>query len=132
MNSHDFKNNYIGKYVRITTNNNRVFYGRLSAIDDKGNILLYETVAEIPQDISHHINITLVNSLDGEMNRHNYVDYEGMTEEQKRKAKEQFAKNKYYFGPVMINNKDVKKAEIQRKVMMKKEEYKGPGRKNKH
>lgn len=65
MNSEDFKNNYIGKHVRITTNNNRVFYGRLSAIDDKGNILLYETVAEIPQDVSHPINMTLANSLDG-------------------------------------------------------------------
>lgn len=31
----------------------------------------------------------------------------------------------------MINNKDVKKAEIQKKVMLKKDDYKGPGRKNK-
>lgn len=48
MSAEDFKNKYIGKAVRITTHNNRIFYGRLVAVDDKGNVLLNETVAQIP------------------------------------------------------------------------------------
>lgn len=36
-----FKTKYINKFVRVTTKNERVFYGKFIAIDDKANILLY-------------------------------------------------------------------------------------------
>lgn len=44
----EFRQRYIGKIVRVTTRNQRVFYGKLAAVDDKSNMLLYETAAEIP------------------------------------------------------------------------------------
>ena len=64
MNVEEFKKSYIGKVVRVTTRNQRVFYGKLAAIDDKCNLLLYETASEIPEQMSHPINLTLTNILD--------------------------------------------------------------------
>jgi small nuclear ribonucleoprotein (snRNP)-like protein len=45
MNVKDFKDHFINKIVRVTTRNQRVFYGRLAAVDEKANVLLYETAA---------------------------------------------------------------------------------------
>jgi small nuclear ribonucleoprotein (snRNP)-like protein len=76
-----FKSRYINKFVRVTTKNQRVFYGKFIAIDDKANILLYETVTEIPQHLSHPVNQTLVNVLDSKLIPERYINVSGLPEE---------------------------------------------------
>lgn len=58
------------------------------------------------------------------MNKYDYLDFGGLTVEEKIQAKQQFAKNKYYFGPVMISTKDILRAEIQKKIMMEAPKFK--------
>mgnify|MGYP000855968096 FL=1 len=117
MNAEEFKKSYIGKVVRVTTRNQRVFYGRLAAVDDKSNVLLYETAAEIPEPMSHPINQTLNNILDEELRSNRYLNTSDLSSEEAQKLISEFPKNKYYFGPVMIAHGDIVKVEMQRKVL---------------
>lgn len=109
-----FKTKYMDKFVRVTTKNHRVFYGRFIALDDKANILLYETVTEIPDNVSHLINQTLVNVLDSKLQPAKYINVADLPADQADKLIKDFPINKFYFGPVMIAGADVLKLEIQR------------------
>lgn len=117
MNAEQFKELYIGKIVRVTTHNKRIFYGRLAAVDDKSNLLLYETAAEIPEEMSHPINLALGNVLDDDLRKNRYLDMTGVSAEQAQKLVDEFPRNKYYFGPVMIAHTDIIKVEMQRKTL---------------
>ena len=59
--------------------------------------------------MSHPINLTLTNILDEELRSNRYLDTSGMPEEQARNLLSSFAKNKYYFGPVMVACADIVK-----------------------
>jgi len=39
----------MGQTLRIITLNNRIFQGKLMCIDYKGNLILHESIAEIPK-----------------------------------------------------------------------------------
>lgn len=55
---------FIGRTLRITTLNNRLFQGKLMCVDYKSNLILHDSIAEIPKEQNCDLNYYLSNYLD--------------------------------------------------------------------
>lgn len=93
----------------MTTRNKRIFEGTLKAIDFRSNIILHNTVAEIPADQNCPLNAELNTLYDVKLN---YVADAKLSQEEQKKAHDEYVRCHYYIGPVMISGDDILKAEL--------------------
>ncbi len=68
----------------MITKNNRKFTGKLAIVDYECNIILHETIAEIPKELNCPLNYDLENYLDFNMP---LTQFDHLPEEEKKKAK---------------------------------------------
>ena len=111
-----FKENVLGKYVRIVLNDDRRIYGNLHCIDKNKNMVIIDALQEIDEKYVAPINQTLKFFVKNDLRPEKYMKIpENLLkdEEKKKKLEAEFRKNKFFIGQVIIPGKNIKKLEIQ-------------------
>lgn len=111
-----FKENVLGKYVRVILSDDRKIYGNLHCVDKFKNMVLVDSVQEIDDKYVAPINQTLKFYVKNQLKPENYLKIPqeiANNEEQKKQLEKEFRRNKFYIGQVIIPGKNVKKLEIQ-------------------
>ena len=111
-----FKENVLGKYVRVILSDDRKIYGNLHCVDKFKNMVIVDAVQEIDDKYVAPINQTLKFFVKSQLKPENYLKIPqdiATNEEQKKQLEKEFRRNKFYIGQVIIPGKNVKKLEIQ-------------------
>jgi len=111
-----FKDNVLGKYVRVVLSDDRKIYGNLHCVDKFKNMVIVDAIQEINDKYVAPINQTLKFFVKNELRPEKYLKIPEniMNDEEKKKTLEkEFRRNKFYIGQVIIPGKNVKKLEIQ-------------------
>ena len=111
-----FKDNVLGKYVRVVLSDDRKIYGNLHCVDKFKNMVILDAIQEINDKYVAPINQTLKFFVKNELRPEKYLKIPEniMNDEEKKKTLEkEFRRNKFYIGQVIIPGKNVKKLEIQ-------------------
>lgn len=101
-----FKLKYINQVVRVKCHNKRVFRGKLKAVDFRGNLVLYETVAEIPPEQNCPVNLYLQNALDSKLT---LPDPGNLSEQELKNVQREYIGSHYYIGAAIISTNDIAK-----------------------
>ena len=111
-----FKENVLGKYVRVILSDDRKIYGNLHCVDKFKNMVIVDAVQEIDDKYVAPINQTLKFFVKSQLKPENYLKIPqdiATNEEQKKQLEKEFRRNKFYIGQVIIPGKNVKRLEIQ-------------------
>lgn len=111
-----FKENVLGKYVRVQLTDDRNIYGNLHCIDKEKNMVLVDAIQEINEKYVAPLNQTLKFFVKNDLQPEKYlkVSEEILHNEEKKKILDkEFRKNKFLIGQVIIPGKNIKKLEIQ-------------------
>ena len=111
-----FKENVLGKYVRVILSDDRKIYGNLHCVDKCKNMVIVDAVQEIDDKYVAPINQTLKFFVKSQLKPENYLKIPqdiATNEEQKKQLEKEFRRNKFYIGQVIIPGKNVKRLEIQ-------------------
>ena len=114
-----FKENVLGKFVRIEIIDRRVFYGLLECVDNEKNMIIKDAIEEIPMDyvspLNGKIEVFYNNQFPGEP----HVDTSKVPDDKKDYFMQEFGKNKFRVGGVVIMGKHLKNMMIQKMLQFK-------------
>lgn len=111
-----YKDQVLGKYIRVVLDDDRKIYGNLHCVDKYKNMVIVDAIQEISEKYVAPINENLKFFVKNELRPEKYLNIpESLLkdEEQKKILDKEFRKNKFYIGQVIIPGKNIKKLEIQ-------------------
>lgn len=111
-----FKENVLGKYVRVVLSDDRKIYGNLHCIDKFKNMVIIDAIQEIEDKYVAPINQTLKFFVKNEVRPEKYLKIPeniAKDEEKRKELEKSFRRNKFYIGQVIIPGKNIKTLEIQ-------------------
>ena len=78
-------------------------------IDYKANVIMHETIAEIPAHLNCPLNYDLYNYADSKMF---YEPPKGLSIEEQQKVVNDYMGSHFYFGSIMVTGTDIAKLEL--------------------
>ena len=114
-----FKDKLLSKIVKVSLIDKRVLYGKLGCIDNLANIILHETIQEIPVEYISKINFKMEYYIRNHIKIQNYIKLKKEIlddVEQLKKMNEEFVKNKFYIGQTLIPSSAIERLEAQKDI----------------
>ena len=114
-----FKEKLLSKIVKITLVDKRILYGKLGCIDNLANLILHDTIQEIPLEYVSKINSKMEYYMKNHIKVQNYIKVRKEIlddAEQLKKMNEQFVNNKFYIGQTLVPSSAIKTLEVQKEI----------------
>ena len=114
-----FKDKLLSKIVKVSLIDKRVLYGKLGCIDNLANLILHETIQEIPVEYISKINFKMEYYIRNHIKIQNYIKVKKEILDdidQLKKMNEEFVKNKFYIGQTLIPSSAIEKLEVQKDI----------------
>lgn len=112
-----FKSEVIDQVLKVTLIDKRVLYGKLICLDNQKNIVLADSIEQIPEEFIAPVNKQLAFHARSTINSAGYIKLgkeESENAELMSKIDKEFGKDKFYLGQVIVQGKSIAKIEIQR------------------
>ena len=114
-----FKEKLLSKIVKITLVDKRILYGKLGCIDNLANLILHDTIQEIPLEYVSKINSKMEYYIKNHIKVQNYIKIRKEIlddAEQLKKMNEEFVNNKFYIGQTLVPSSAIKTLEVQKEI----------------